>query len=568
MQKMNTAETNRSEFILRGYVYGQLGNLAKMAVWWTALSPLVFATIGKSSAVGTARLAYNTALLVLSPLAGALCERVALKTILNMTTLSRMIIWGFLVPLAWWLFSSGLMEATTSETAMYAVLMALIFIDGIQVAFSNVVEMDCGGIDLLANAHGIAVEDSLRNRLNAIHEGSLNLSMVIFAPAIAVVSYYFGLELEKEDDENAEQLSQGGGIVGGIAFVYITLSLVSLYFYNTRIPTLPPRRTSSGEAVSFNMSGLMRDIYDGAKLCCIYPAIGWRLIFVAIETSLEDAMVAVIIAECALTLDQFGDEDAAMANIWGCILVSVGKTGSVLASMWMHRRWTPPTDIAGYRPLFLCSLVSGLSSVLMPVGLMVIDQGYDTLGVVIIFIGVFNFFLWSTGPKVGFSTLLQGLACEVDASGRIFGFVATFVTSMDSIVVIALSTMFQHMKHNDDDKHSGFLTALWIATGIYGLHGLLEVFFGPRLILQTSRSQMKESLLSDISRPSELGHRASSSLARYPALSTTSSIDTRTKSISEMQSHSRPMSFSNAIPPMTRTIFQEHIQPPVSASVP
>ena len=48
----------------------------------------------------------------------------------------------------------------------------------------------------------------------------------------------------------------------------------------------------------------------------------------------------------------------------------------------------------------------------------------------LVYLASFLFFLFSTIPKIGFATLMQTLAAQADASGRIFGFVAAFLVRL------------------------------------------------------------------------------------------------------------------------------------------
>jgi hypothetical protein len=98
------------------------------------------------------------------------------------------------------------------------------------------------------------------------------------------------------------------------------------------------------------------------------------------------------------------------------------------------------------------------------------------------------FFLFSTAPKIGFETLLQAIASRADASGRVFGFVGTAITIMDSVVVLSCSLIFAGLKgHCEDDDSKclqlGLSNGLWAISGIYAAHGLLEVMLGPTLML-------------------------------------------------------------------------------------
>lgn len=78
---------------------------------------------------------------------------------------------------------------------------------------------------------------------------------------------------------------------------------------------------------------------------------------------------------------------------------------------------------------------------------------------------------------------MQSLAAEADASGKIFGFVAAFLTAADSIVLMAFSAIFASV---DLQK------ALWISCGCIAAHGVIELLFGPALMLQRQEPSAEE----------------------------------------------------------------------------
>jgi hypothetical protein len=99
-----------------------------------------------------------------------------------------------------------------------------------------------------------------------------------------------------------------------------------------------------------------------------------------------------------------------------------------------------------------------------------------------IFAAMFLFFFFSTLSKIGFSTLMQSMAAEVDATapggnvtGRVFGFVAAFVTATDALVLMALASLFSALS---------LQVALWAVTGFIAAHGIVELLLGPRLVLR------------------------------------------------------------------------------------
>ena len=153
---------------------------------------------------------------------------------------------------------------------------------------------------------------------------------------------------------------------------------------------------------------LMADIAEGGKLCWRVGPIRWRLVFLALETALEDSMVAVIVAEFALSSPLFGDQDAVMANVWTACIIAAGKVGAIISGVAMAHFWSAPRTRAGYRPLFVLVLIGSTATLLLPLAHEIaVSNGNDpdsragTTARVLVFVSAFLFFLCSTAPKIG-----------------------------------------------------------------------------------------------------------------------------------------------------------------------
>eukprot|EP00744_Colponema_vietnamica_P003164 GILI01004885.1.p1 GENE.GILI01004885.1~~GILI01004885.1.p1 ORF type:complete len:589 (-),score=199.63 GILI01004885.1:1410-3176(-) len=470
----------RKDQILSGYLYGQLGNVGKMAVWWSVFTPLIMSMFDDEDAVGTMRVAFNLALMFLSPLAGCVAERVSVKKLLNVTTTIRLFVWVVFVPAAWVVLKSDWVPYCTNSTAFYIVMLLLLFLDGSQVAVSNVVDIDCGGLDLLGQQHGAEVTDVVRNKFNSTHQIVFDSSFIVFTPIIGYLMYAMTQHLGTQS-EFVAGLADVTGILGGMMAVFLVLSIVSLYNYNRFIPDLATSLYPHADLpLSTQARMIFHDMRDGIKICLSNGRIGWRLTFLAIETALEDAMVSVLICFMALNAPTiFADKDhTAEANLWAAVIIAIGKIGALCSGFFMNKFWVVPTEsqIGRYTTLFWSVFLGGSVSLLFPAALILVDMGYFWVARLTVFAASFFFFLFSTAPKIGFATLLQGLAAEEESSGKIFGFVGTFVTAMDALVIMAMTLIFT--------STDSVLTAFWVCSGIYVGHGLLEVLFGPCLILR------------------------------------------------------------------------------------
>lgn len=263
-------------------------------------------------------------------------------------------------------------------TIFTIVFLALMFFDGILIAFANIVDIDCGGTDITATQYNLIVDDKLRNSFNSIHEGFFNLSMIIFAPLMALSAYFLSRTLSSVNDS--------AYILATLAFIFLVLSIVSLYQYNMYMPSkplVPPK--AKGSFVSCSEAKIIfTDLKDGMLivwrfiffllslfilisyhcfflyfvLCIVVNRVNrskrirWRIIFLALETACEDAMVSLIIAEYSVRV-LAGNTDFVKGNLYAAAVVACGKFG--LPPIY-------PIYPTLYSPIFSSSLFQNLKS--------------------------------------------------------------------------------------------------------------------------------------------------------------------------------------------------------------
>lgn len=165
------------------------------SVWWVGFTYLILTLFnGSSYLVGGTRICFNLALMLCSPMAGGFAERCNIKQLLNRTVVGRGIIYCMAIPLAWFLMDSGVLFTVTTpvHVSFFVVFLLVIFIDGIAVAFSNVADIDSGGVNLVAMQYGIDIDDNVRNYFNSLHILFFDLSMVIFNPLLAYLGLLVG----------------------------------------------------------------------------------------------------------------------------------------------------------------------------------------------------------------------------------------------------------------------------------------------------------------------------------------------------------------------------------------
>ncbi len=481
----SSSKVKNDNIITQSYLVGQCLNAVKMAIWWSATTPMIYGLSGSSDfAIGACRFAYNIALFLFSPLAGALMESgLKVKTNLVVTNIGRALLLSILLPLAWFVFSSGEIEDYTNRTLMVISLVVIFFLDGINVAFTAIVDIDMSGVDLLCSQYAIQVNDALRHRMNSLFQIIMDSSMIFFSPIVAVASYGMSRYLEnKLTDHDHAGAYEGGGIMGGIAIVFLLTSILSQIYYS-RIPAAPQSSSQQDDSrgnisATTRFCELWRKSYEGVQAVWSNRPIFWRIVFLALEQSLEDAMIGVILAEFGLSSEAFGKDDNAIGNIWVAALIACGKIGGVMSAQLYSRCISTPSKSSDYVPLFASVFVSGASVMLMPVARLL----PKIPGMILTFISAFLFFFFSTPPKIGFQTLLQGLVVKTKKAGTIFGCIGPVVMVTDSLVIFLMTIGFQGFK-NHYGHDDGFDYALWCMASVYLAHGLFEMLLGPALVL-------------------------------------------------------------------------------------
>ncbi len=542
------ASAARDKRLIDSYFVGQIANVTKMGVWWAVFGPLTLAMFrGSVWGVACARLVFNSAMLMASPIAGAAVERISARSLLVGATIARGLLYSIVIPLAWLFMRSDWIAGApaVASPVWYGVFLTLLFADGACVAFANVVDCDCGGLELVAAQYATApIADATRRRLTTTHESAFDLGMIILTPCVAGA----GLALDRffESVSSVDSAVHGSaGSVGAIVFilgaVFLVTSVVSALSYSCGLPELPPPPPDAIPAFSQRLSEMYGSLWAGFGMCWsrdLYqkqreldsaytpltsveasgaaaaaaaasnaplargsvsssgassrttgthtPASGglvvsndspphvvgggggsaltnralaarsalrWRLFFLALETSFEDAVISVVIAVYAIT--SYTDNSSGMSDshsyskglLLAACIIAIGKIGGVISSRLVHRHWTPPSVSApaagsrvaapvvpagsldsAFRPLFIYVFVGGVCTLLFPLAAVLRDRGgFTAVPYLIVGLASFCYFLFSTGPKSGFATLIQSLAVESDATGPMFTFIAAFL---------------------------------------------------------------------------------------------------------------------------------------------
>jgi len=402
------------------------------------------------------------------------------------------------LPALWILFRSGwwgFPEQIDPSNLFTGIFLAVVFVDGCNVALLNVVAIDNGGPDLLSMQHEIEITDKDRSEFMSGHYLIMDIGMMILAPGMAVLGVYFG-----EHYASTSNL-EPAILLACLGVSFFLLYGTALYFYLTAIPKLRDNSnlTKSQEEAAKEKEGccsLFSTICQGLSLVMASRPIACRLLFFALEISLEDAMVALVCAEYGMLV--MAPTNSLHGNFWANVLIGCSKVGGVITGCYMNKVWSEqkPED-KSYIPLFVCCALGGLSALAVPAATEYWGLGPSSSDTIYrdlcVFGGIFLFFLFTTAPKVGFGVLTQELIGDSESAGLIWGFAGAFITITDSLVIFAFSLLFE-------PQVMTLQNALWYTCGVFAFIGVFEAVFGPSLFLPEEaklrpRRESQEALL-------------------------------------------------------------------------
>lgn len=529
---------------MRSFMYGQFANLFKFAFWWVALSPLLYALLDGSTAIGVGRIVYNSALCLSSPFGPLLVEHISPRNVVMGAAAVRFVVWCVLLPIGWICFDTSLVNAA-SQAALWVFAVIMLLLDGVSVGLSSVLDIDMMGIDIMAGYLGREVTEEHRNQFNSRQELFFSICFIIFAPGVS----FLGLALNEGFDHwnkhstsiNLDQIQSG--TLSAMFFVtfFIATILQFVYFWGltrddadgggeeeggegqrkgkkndddtkssegTSLLSAAQEQGGAGAAAGAGgeaaeeedtatlgekMCGILGDLKESFDLVISHRAIFWRLIFFGFELAFEDASVVVLAAQVGIRAEWMGNGNAIHGSIWTSIIVAVGKVGAAAASFGMMKYYHPPENIMGHTKLFISI---GLSTLVI-LGVPFAFDGYSSgnlsaLGARAVTLASFLlYFFLSTLPKLGLMSLLQTMVSQVENGWRAFAFIAILATTIDSVVIMALSLLFtqaENTKHDD----AAFSRSLWITCYVFLAHGLLETIVGPLLVLRPAAADAEE----------------------------------------------------------------------------
>ncbi|KAK3238696.1 hypothetical protein CYMTET_51310 [Cymbomonas tetramitiformis] len=477
------------QLALKGYLYGQLANVFKIAIWWSGSSPVVIALLQNTSAIAAARVAFNGVMLLLSPIAGVVVERGDPKRLLIVTTILRFFVWSVGIPLCWYVFDYTI----DSFMALYVGVVVLFALDGGATAFANVLDMDMGGLGVVAASRNIEIDESVMNDYNSQCEIGLSMSFIFIAPAMAFIG-----SLVKEhaiSGDMSASTSEAGALVIIFMAGFFVFSATSIFFYSW-IPAKPTgnvQEASADSTVAEKLSSYFSSLKSAYAIILAHRPIFWRMFFFALEMAIEDAFMVVVVPQYAYHAHWLGGGNAVATNIWSSLIIASGKVGAFVAAYLMMSRWSPPTSPQGYLKLFWFVLLGSIFMGLLPVSYYVGDVYHaHFIATALMIVCSVGFFAFSTVPKLGFMTLFQSMVAKVDASGTVFAWLTVCVLITDAMVIVILSLVGQFLP---------LFPTLCLTASLYICHGIIECFIGPSLVLKgeyfEGSDNMVEPLLSE-----------------------------------------------------------------------
>jgi hypothetical protein len=176
-------EDHHQKQVTTPYMRGQLVHAYKIGVWVAFFGASVTAMFkGNLILVCLARLASNLAVLIFSPCAGNIVSRVSIQKILVASTLFRGFLYVAVLPTAWAFFMT---EYGVAQSPGYFIAFLLVmFLDGVAIAFGNVLDADCGGLQMVGSFFGFSPSPAAHYKLSFTFEMTLHAGMVVWTHVI------------------------------------------------------------------------------------------------------------------------------------------------------------------------------------------------------------------------------------------------------------------------------------------------------------------------------------------------------------------------------------------------
>ncbi len=504
--KVLTRAIEKRERILGGYLKGQIGRLLSMVLYYSLFPPFTRATGGEKS-MASGRIGYAWTLAAVNPVAGVLAEHLSARGILVAAFLARTVIWAGLVPGAFFLLGSGWWFA--------AALLGLNILDGAVVSIGGLLDTDEGGIDILARQHHFPVDGEVRTGINATIRTVSAAARVVIAPALAGLAVFL----------TVTGLLHSAAVALAVVMA-ISFLLPAAYGVVQYLRAIP-KHFDHGNRRAEGLKQLGSELKAGFNLALEKPKIHWRFFLNALDRSIVDSMLFVMLATFGMNVMFPGE--MAVDKAWGAFaataLVGIGQLGTL--SMIVAIRgmgvfgWKPPeegrpwrlgdrlmsrvekfarlitpqqmhgwkgpghgerTTYAKYRDFFPLLFRAAVATILIPLGAELTLHGFFWSGAALAALGSFLFNMYFTAPQLGLGNLMQGVIAEQgkdkngkDATARLFAIQGTIELAASALITALMTVLFVILRAH-------LVGAMAIASGFYIVCGAFTKYIAKRLL--------------------------------------------------------------------------------------
>lgn len=380
--------------IYRSFIYGQLVGVVSAAIWWGFFGTVITFMMESDTAAGNARLIFNLMLVIMSPISRVISESLPMRNILVYVTLLRSFIWCSYLPFVYFVgryFGYKLIWEIVGNFQFYTI----IALDGAIISLLNVVDLDCGGLNYLSNQYEIEITTAQKSKAVYTHLTIFDFSFMMLNPILAfsilvLVSWYNSLQESNVALAAGAKLGKCSSFDFGhsgieipilvIVSVFQALSTVSVFFYRFGIPVtkefgsktsedsgeyyinINQERaqkafenersvTDSSSVLNFNeIYSKLSSFSEGLMLINQDFNVRNRILCLALETALEDAMTSIIIPLTIINISKdlvarysLGAQDgtisywASLSLLLVSITLGVGKLSSFTIT-WKYKK--------------------------------------------------------------------------------------------------------------------------------------------------------------------------------------------------------------------------------------
>jgi hypothetical protein len=377
-------------------------------------------------------------LFVSTPFASVLASHLPVKKVLKYTWAARIAIWAVLIPAAVMLFPAGAVAFTLpalgwSVTSLQLAILGLNFLDGLMVSLSHTVDMDAGGMDMVAKQGGFADQMSpeVRKHYGTRYMAWASKAQFIFPLGIAAAVMA----------ATSLALPMTWAFLAGMAGVFLIQGGRAI---------LSLGKMGDEAVVTTTENGYLKEFAGGVKMVAGDKKLLGLVTLETLERSLGDAlfmvafpMLGLFAIKPALHLDEAG------ANLAATILMSIMSYAGMKASRAARKNWKAPEkgapEYPAYKALFPQMFVASLALLSIPAAYFLIAGGLTIPGVAVAALGAVGFMMAFKKAQIGAMNMFQTAAGEHEGSTRIFGIASAVSMLVSGFAVWALENLFSYL---------------------------------------------------------------------------------------------------------------------------